>query len=160
MAQRRSLTPLAAALLDLDHFKQINDRFGHAKGDEVLAAVGAALRSCLRASDFAGRFGGEELLVLLPETTAQEALALTERIRDMIASIRVQGVERAITVSIGVADLIQHGGDASGLLRQADRALYTAKATGRNRVVIAGADDPPVENGEVAVGALGSSEPG
>ena len=142
---------------DLDHFKQINDRFGHAKGDEVLAAVGAALRSCLRASDFAGRFGGEELLVLLPETTAQEALALTERIRDMIASIRVQGVERAITVSIGVADLIQHGGDASGLLRQADRALYTVKATGRNRVVIAGADDPPVENGEVAVGVLGSS---
>ena len=66
----------------------------------MLAAVGAALRSCLRASDFAGRFGGEELLVLLPETTAQEAPALTERIRDMIASIRVQGVERAITVSI------------------------------------------------------------
>ena len=152
----RSLTPLAAAMLDLDHFKQINDRFGHAKGDEVLAAVGAALRSCLRASDFAGRFGGEELLVLLPETTAQGALALTERIRDMIASIRVQGVERAITVSIGVADLIQHGGDASGLLRQADRALYTAKATGRNRVVIACAE----ENGEVAVGVLGaSSEP-
>ena len=67
----RTITPLAAAMLDLDHFKQINDRFGHAKGDEVLAAVGAGLRSCLRASDFAGRFGGEELLVLLPETTAQ-----------------------------------------------------------------------------------------
>ena len=156
----RSLTPLAAAMLDLDHFKQINDRFGHAKGDEVLAAVGAALRSCLRASDFAGRFGGEELLVLLPETTAQEALALTERIRDMVASIRVQGVERAITVSIGVADLVQHGGDASGLLRQADRALYAAKARGRNRVVIAGADEPAAENGEVAVAVLGpSSEP-
>ena len=69
----------------------------------------------------------------------------------------MQGVERAITVSISVADLIQHGGDVSGLLRQADRALYTAKATGRNRVVIAGSDDPPAENGEVAVGVLGSS---
>lgn len=141
----RSLTPLAAAMLDLDHFKQINDRFGHAKGDEVLAAVGAALRSCLRASDFAGRFGGEELLVLLPATSAQDALALTERIRSTIGSIRVPGVDRAITVSIGVADLIQHGGDAPGLLRQADRALYTAKAMGRNRVVVAGADEPSTE---------------
>jgi len=153
----RSLTPLAAAMLDLDHFKQVNDRFGHAKGGEVLAAVGAALRSCLRASDFAGRFGGEELLVLLPETSAQDALALTERIRDTVASIRVQGVERAITVSIGVAALIQHGGDAAGLLRQADRALYTAKATGRNRVVIAGADDPPAENTGIPDGVNGSS---
>jgi predicted signal transduction protein with EAL and GGDEF domain len=71
-----------------------------------------------------------------------------------LLGIRVQGVERAITVSIGVADLIQHGGDASGLLRQADRALYTAKATGRNRVVIAGANDSHTENGEVAVGVL------
>jgi diguanylate cyclase (GGDEF)-like protein len=111
----------------------------------VLAAVGAALRSCLRASGFAGRFGGEELLVLLPETTAQNALALTERIRDTVASIRVPGVDRSITVSIGVAGLIQHAGDAPGLLRQADRALYTAKATGRNRVVIAGAQVPSSE---------------
>lgn len=147
----RTITPLAAAMLDLDHFKQINDRFGHAKGDEVLAAVGAALRSCLRASDFAGRFGGEELLLLLPETTAQDAVALTERIRDTIASIRVPGVDRAITVSIGVADLIQHGGDAPGLLRQADRALYTAKATGRNRVVVAHADGPVADGGPVGV---------
>ncbi len=142
----RSITPLAAAMLDLDYFKQINDRFGHAKGDEVLAAVGAALRSCLRASDFAGRFGGEELLVLLPDTTAKDAVVLAERIRDTIASIRVSGVERAITVSIGVADLIQHGGDAPGLLRQADRALYTAKATGRNRVVVAGDDTHAAES--------------
>jgi diguanylate cyclase (GGDEF)-like protein len=96
----------------------------------------------LRASDFAGRFGGEELLVLLPDTAAKDAVALAERIRDTIASIRVSGVERAITVSIGVADLIQHGGDAPGLLRQADRALYTAKATSRNRVVVAGDDEP------------------
>jgi diguanylate cyclase (GGDEF)-like protein len=139
----RSITPLAAAMLDLDHFKQINDRFGHAKGDEVLAAVGAALRSCWRASDFAGRFGGEELLVLLPDTSAKDAVVLAERIRETIASIRVPGVDRAITVSIGIADLIQHGGDAPGLLRQADRALYTAKATGRNRVVVAGDNDPP-----------------
>jgi diguanylate cyclase (GGDEF)-like protein len=136
----RSITPLAAAMLDLDHFKQVNDQFGHAKGDEVLAAVGAALRSCLRASDFAGRFGGEELLLLLPDTSAEGAVPLAERIRSTVASIRVPGVDRMITVSIGIADLIQHGGDAPGLLRQADRALYTAKATGRNRVVVASAD--------------------
>jgi diguanylate cyclase (GGDEF)-like protein len=148
----RSISPLAAAMLDLDHFKQVNDRFGHAKGDEVLAAVGAALRSCLRASDFAGRFGGEELLVLLADTTAEDAVALADRIRQTVAAIRVPGVERAITVSIGVADLIQHGGDAAGLLRQADRALYTAKATGRNRVVVAGADSGEQPDGPVPAG--------
>jgi diguanylate cyclase (GGDEF)-like protein len=146
----RSITPLAAAMLDLDHFKQINDRFGHAKGDEVLAAVGATLRSCLRESDFAGRFGGEELLVLFPDTTAGDVVPLAERIRSAVESIRVPGVERTITVSIGLADLIQHGGDASGLLRQADRALYTAKGLGRNRVVVANADGhgrPEVHDG-------------
>jgi diguanylate cyclase (GGDEF)-like protein len=146
----RSITPLAAAMLDLDHFKQVNDRFGHAKGDEVLAAVGAALRSCLRASDFAGRFGGEELLLLLPDTSAEGAAPLAERIRSTIASIRVPGVERMITVSIGIADLIQHGGDDAGLLRQADRALYSAKATGRNRVVVANTDGGPAGGDDVA----------
>jgi diguanylate cyclase (GGDEF)-like protein len=134
----RSITPLSALMLDLDHFKQVNDRFGHAKGDEVLAAVGAAVASCMRGGDFAGRFGGEELLVLLPDTTAEGAASAAERLRTTIAAISVPGVERAITVSIGIADLIQHGGDAPGLLRSADRALYAAKATGRNRVVTAG----------------------
>jgi diguanylate cyclase (GGDEF)-like protein len=154
----RSVTPLTAAMLDLDHFKQINDRFGHAKGDEVLAAVGAALRSCLRASDFAGRFGGEELLVLLPDTTAEDAVALAERIRGSVAEVRVPGVEVAVTVSIGLADLIQHGGDAPGLLRQADRALYTAKATGRNRVVVAGTE-PDVDEHDQTGGPAGAGDP-
>jgi predicted signal transduction protein with EAL and GGDEF domain len=95
------------------------------------------------AGDFAGRFGGEDLLVLLPDTPAGDAVALAERIRATVAAITVLGVEGAITVSIGVADLIQHGGDAAGLLRQADRALYAAKAMGRNRVMVAGADDQP-----------------
>ena len=138
----RSVTPLAALMLDLDQFKQVNDRFGHAKGDEVLAAVGAALRSSLRAGNFAGRFGGEELLVLLPDTTAEDALVVAEKMRGMIAAISVPGVERGITVSIGVADLIQHS-DAPGLLRQADRALYAAKAAGRNRTVVAPRGDGP-----------------
>jgi len=81
--------------------------------------------------------------VLLPDTTAEGAVPLAERIRGTISAITVPGVERSITVSIGIADLIQHGGDAPGLLRQADRALYTAKALGRNRVVVAPVADGP-----------------
>lgn len=133
----RSITPLAAVMLDLDHFKQINDRFGHGKGDEVLAAVGAAMRSSLRASDFAGRFGGEEFLLLLPDTTIDGALQVAEKIRNTIATITVPGVERDITASLGIAALLDHAGNASGLLREADRALYAAKAAGRNRTIIA-----------------------
>jgi diguanylate cyclase (GGDEF)-like protein len=137
----RSVSPLAAVVLDLDHFKQINDRFGHGKGDEVLAAVGAALTSCLRESDFAGRFGGEEFLILLPETTITGAVQVAEKIRVSVASIKVTGVERDITASLGIAGLIETAGGATGLLREADRALYAAKAAGRNRTVVATSSD-------------------
>jgi diguanylate cyclase (GGDEF)-like protein len=138
----RSLAPLSAMMLDLDHFKQINDRFGHDKGDEVLAAVGAALASLLRAGDFAGRFGGEEFLILLPDTSVDDAAHVAEKIRARIASISVLGVERDITASLGVAGLLVHAGNATGLLREADRALYAAKAAGRNQVVSASVLDP------------------
>jgi diguanylate cyclase (GGDEF)-like protein len=137
----RSITPLSALMLDLDHFKQINDRFGHDTGDEVLAAVGAALASCLRAGDFAGRFGGEEFLILLPDTALDGALHVAEKVRTTIAAISVQGVERDITASLGIADLLAHAGNATGLLREADRALYAAKAAGRNLAVSASALD-------------------
>ena len=133
----RSLTPLTAVILDLDHFKQINDRFGHAAGDEVLAAVGAALTAGLRESDFAGRFGGEEFLVLLPDTDADSALLVAEKVRAAVSTIRVPGVDRDITASAGVADLLAHGGTAASMLREADRALYAAKAAGRDRTVLA-----------------------
>jgi diguanylate cyclase (GGDEF)-like protein len=154
----RTSSPLSAAMLDLDHFKQVNDRFGHGKGDEVLAAVGAAVRSCLRASDFAGRFGGEELLVLLPDTSAEAAVVLAERVRATVAAIAVPGVTREITVSIGIADLLQRGGDAVGLLRQADRALYAAKAAGRNRTVVAPGEEQP-GGGPADSGAAGGAAP-
>lgn len=124
----RSITPLTVAMLDLDHFKQINDRFGHGAGDEVLAAVGAAIRSCLRASDFAGRYGGEEFLLMLPETSTDGGLDVAERIRNAIASITVPGMERDITASIGIAELLAHAGNATGVVHEADRALYAAKA--------------------------------
>jgi diguanylate cyclase (GGDEF)-like protein len=130
----RSLNPLAAVLLDLDHFKQINDVYGHDKGDEVLASVGATLTAGLRASDFAGRYGGEEFLLLLPETDAEGARILVERLRLAIAAITIKAVDLRVTASFGIAVLPDHAVDASSLLRQADRALYAAKAAGRNRV--------------------------
>ena len=132
----RSVTSLVAIMLDLDHFKQINDQFGHGKGDEVLAAVGVALSSSLRASDFAGRFGGEEFLVLLPETTLDGAVVIAEKIRLAIAALAVPDIH-AVTASLGIADLLQHAGSSERLLREADRALYSAKAAGRNRTVVA-----------------------
>ena len=143
----RSLTPLVAVMLDLDHFKQINDRFGHGRGDEVLAAVGAALRAGLRASDFAGRFGGEEFLVLLPDTDLTGAAVVAESVRAAIAAITVPGVERDITASLGIADLLASGTSA-GLLQAADQALYAAKAAGRNRVMLAAT--PPLLPGRAA----------
>jgi diguanylate cyclase (GGDEF)-like protein len=134
----RSLTPLAVILLDLDHFKQINDRYGHAKGDEVLAAVGTSIGSCLRSSDFAGRFGGEEFLILLPETTIVGATVIAERIRNAVSAVVVPELDRQVTASLGVAVLPNHAGHAAGLLRESDHALYAAKAAGRDRVVVAG----------------------
>lgn len=106
----------------------------------MLAAVGTALQACIRTSDFAGRFGGEEFVVLLPGTTAEGAVIVAEKMRHAVASLVVPGVGREITISIGLADLLQHGGSASELIRQADRVLYAAKAGGRNRTAVATLD--------------------
>ncbi|OJF15178.1 GGDEF domain-containing protein [Couchioplanes caeruleus] len=133
----RALDPLAVVLIDLDHFKQINDLYGHDKGDEVLAAVGAMFAASLRASDFAGRFGGEEFLVLLPGTSSREAKGVAEHLRTAMSAITIPHFERKITASFGVAVLPDHAPDAATLVRQADRALYLAKAAGRDRVHIA-----------------------
>ena len=133
----RTKTPLAAALLDLDHFKQVNDTYGHGRGDDVLAAVGAALRDALRESDFIGRLGGAEFVALLPATDSAGAATAAEKIRAAIAALAVPGIDRGITISIGVAVIPEHAGDADGLLRAADRALYAAKEHGRNRVEVA-----------------------
>jgi diguanylate cyclase (GGDEF)-like protein len=133
----RTAAPLAAILFDLDHFKQINDTHGHPKGDEVLAAVGDVAGSVVRASDFAGRYGGEEFLVLLPGTQSEGARLVAEKLREAISELQVAGVERRITASFGVAAVPEHAGDANELLRQADRALYVAKRDGRDRVHVA-----------------------
>jgi diguanylate cyclase (GGDEF)-like protein len=133
----RTLSPLAALLLDLDHFKHVNDVYGHDRGDEVLAAVGVALRNIVRDSDFVGRYGGEEFLVLLPATDVDGAVQLAEALRHAIAAIVLPGFDHPITASVGVALLPQDGGDAVTLFRSADRALYAAKRNGRNRLELA-----------------------
>jgi diguanylate cyclase (GGDEF)-like protein len=129
----RGLVPLAALMCDLDHFKEVNDRFGHGRGDDVLAAVGAALLHSLRAGDFAGRYGGEEFLILLPSTGTEGAVEAAERLRASVAQIRVPAVDRQISLSVGIAVIPDHAIDAQSLERAADRALYAAKKAGRNR---------------------------
>ena len=130
----RTSSPLAALLLDLDKFKEVNDSYGHAIGDDVLAALGITLQATLRASDFVGRYGGEEFVILLPDTGRAEAEQVAEKILGAVATITVAGVNRPITASIGLAVLPDDANDSITLLRNADRALYTAKSNGRNRV--------------------------
>jgi diguanylate cyclase (GGDEF)-like protein len=130
---------LAALMLDADHFKTINDRFGHAVGDRVLAALAHGIGALLRPGDILGRVGGEEFLLLLPHGDLADARALAEALRAQVAtmSLELDGEVLPITVSIGVAVRTPADLDASGLVRRADRALYAAKRAGRNRVVAA-----------------------
>jgi diguanylate cyclase (GGDEF)-like protein len=144
----RSLTSLTALALDLDHFKQINDRFGHDRGDDVLAAVGRLLADSVRESDFAARAGGEEFCILLSDTSLEGALSVAEKLRSAIARLEVPGVDTQISGSFGVACYPLHAMDAPTLLRKADRALYVAKQRGRNRVEAAtvhGTDAAPTQ---------------
>ena len=127
---------LSLLVIDLDHFKRINDTFGHPVGDEVLAKASKVIRSSVRESDMVARFGGEEFTVILPGATGQQATMVAENIR---AAIETAGWNHApITASIGLASLKPvQGGSAPGLMQQADRALYEAKHAGRNRVAAA-----------------------
>lgn len=126
----------AALMIDVDHFKAINDRFGHAEGDNVLATVAAVIASQLRTSDVLGRIGGEEFLIWLPETSIEAAMALAERLRAAVADLQFElgGDPQTITVSIGAAARTTADLQPEMLIRRADRALYVAKHAGRNRV--------------------------
>ncbi|TRZ99223.1 MAG: diguanylate cyclase [Rhodocyclaceae bacterium] len=128
---QRYQRPLSAIFFDLDHFKRINDAYGHAAGDTVLAGVAESLKSCLREYDLLGRFGGEEFVVLLPETGIEDALQVAERMRVDVAGMRLPQIPETITVSAGLAEWTQ---DETGedLLKRSDRALYRAKQAGRN----------------------------
>jgi diguanylate cyclase (GGDEF)-like protein len=130
---------MAVLALDLDHFKRINDRLGHDKGDDVLAAAAQAFQSTLRASDFVGRQGGEEFIALLPDTGLAGALSAAENVRAAIHRLEVPGIDLPVSASLGVAVFPEDGLEPEGLLRAADRALYAAKAGGRNRVASAAA---------------------
>jgi diguanylate cyclase (GGDEF)-like protein len=128
----RNGMPLALLFMDVDRFKEINDRLGHAAGDRVLARVAAILRRCCRASDLAGRWGGDEFVLIAPLTGRHQAMSVGERIRAAMAG------ESGVTLSIGVADLGQAGGtSAERLYTCADLALRHAKDRGRNCVVLA-----------------------
>ena len=131
--------PLAVAIADIDHFKAVNDTHGHLAGDAVLAGVSAAMRDLLRDCDLCGRFGGEEFALLLPRTTAAQALEVTERIRQGISQLAIPRDGAAairVTISIGVAVPSQARRTLDDLLAAADHALYQAKRSGRNRVVM------------------------
>ncbi|HUO33852.1 MAG TPA: diguanylate cyclase [Candidatus Acidoferrum sp.] len=130
----------AIAMLDIDHFKQVNDRFGHQAGDAVLQEVTRRISSCIRSYDMLGRYGGEEFLILIPSTDANRALSLAERVRTSIANNEVTVTYGSVCVSasVGLAVSVPGAiGETDRLLREADTALYRAKANGRNRCELA-----------------------
>jgi len=146
---RSSGAPLALLLVDVDHFKRVNDSHGHLIGDDVLRALATELRQQVRESDVVGRFGGEEFTVLLPRTDADGACRIAERLRSSAGLLSVAAAEASIsvTVSIGVAVLGEHGSDLFELLAAADLALYRAKDDGRNlvRLYAAAQELPPAQ---------------
>jgi diguanylate cyclase (GGDEF)-like protein/PAS domain S-box-containing protein len=134
---RRYGAPLAVLMLDIDHFKQVNDSFGHDAGDEVLKKLVDSCLQTLRSSDLFGRFGGEEFVALLPETSEQAALQTCERLSQELAGTRIRTHRGTIqiTASIGLTMLTGSDQDLDSLLKRADNALYEAKNAGRNLIV-------------------------
>ena len=140
MRAERKKTPLALIVLDLDHFKGINDTFGHDAGDYVLTSVAREVMANIRDSDMACRFGGEEIVLILPECDQATAIQRAEKIRASIMSLDLRFVGNAvppITASFGVAQFPEHGREANALIHAADQAMYRAKERGRNRVMLA-----------------------
>lgn len=136
---RRHDRPLAIAMLDIDHFKRVNDTYGHHTGDLVLRAMAQACTLGLRASDYFGRIGGEEFVCVMPEASPEDALACAERMRLAIAALQVptDAGPLHVTVSLGVAVLDHRHDNWESLLRAADAALYRAKTAGRNQTMLA-----------------------
>ncbi len=134
----RSGSSLALVMLDIDRFKRFNDRYGHQAGDRVLAQSGRAVAGAVRGIDIAGRYGGEELVLVLVEVEAEAAVAAVERVRAAIAEVRLPNVQEAVTASAGVA--LHHGAfdraDVAELIRRADQALYKSKEDGRDRTTL------------------------
>lgn len=147
--------PLCVLFLDLDHFKSLNDRYGHLAGDDVLTALVKVVQDSIRPADFLFRVGGEEFCCLLPNTRIGEAEVVAERIRWQVenATVNVAGTAVKVTVSLGVASTELFGYELDPLMRRADMAVYLAKRQGRNRVVVAERDGPASDRVVALIGA-------
>ena len=135
---RRYKHPMSLLLFDLDHFKSINDTYGHLAGDAVLIKVADLVRDSLRESDVAGRYGGEEFGIILPDTSGPGAMVVAERLRQSVESTLVsfEKLQIAMSISIGVAEFSATFSNAEDMIAKADEALYKAKQAGRNRVIL------------------------
>lgn len=141
--------PLSLLMLDIDHFKKVNDRHGHLSGDMVLKQLGQELKMFLREHDLVGRIGGEEFVMLLPETSLDEATAIAERLRQSVEKLTLSILNEqaiTITVSIGVASAMEEEQNLDNIWQTADERLYQAKTSGRNRVITAPAKSYPLFN--------------
>lgn len=137
----RTAAPLALIVVDIDHFKRVNDTHGHQKGDAVLVGVAWRLQTVAKGKGKVYRYGGEEMLIVLPNHSLQEATAVAERARSELERGQVEGI--AVTASFGVSTLPEHGRTSAELIKGADTALYDAKNRGRNLVRICGEPEPP-----------------
>ncbi len=135
---RRYQRPLSVLMLDVDHFKNVNDSYGHETGDRVLRVLADACRKSLRQQDVIGRYGGEEFVAFLPETSSEIAQEVAERLRLSVAALGVASANGVVkvTVSIGVATAERGTAAVAQLINAADQAMYEAKQQGRNRVVV------------------------
>lgn len=140
---RRYDHPLSLLMVDIDHFKEINDRYGHMTGDEVLRTIGGILKGNIRTADIAARFGGEEFVVLLPETTKESARVTAEKLRAAIEHHPFNSSDQTlihVTASFGVSFIKKTGkikaSAADQIIKMADEAMYQAKQAGRNRVLV------------------------
>src|SRR6478672_236056 len=149
--------PLSVAFVDIDHFKAVNDTYGHAVGDEVLRGVAQAIQSNLRATDMVGRYGGEEFMLLLTETNVEEGAILTEKLRSIVAAQRstAEGQTLSVTISIGIAGGVGARLTSDALVRDADAAMYSAKSLGRNQTYIFAEPDEDARVPRAPISAAG-----
>jgi diguanylate cyclase (GGDEF)-like protein len=149
--------PLSVAFVDIDHFKAVNDTYGHAFGDEVLRGVAQAIQSNLRATDMVGRYGGEEFMLILTETNVEEGAVLTEKLRNIVAAQRftVEGQALSVTISIGIVGGVGARLSSDALVRDADAAMYSAKSLGRNQTYIFAEPDEDARVPRAPISAAG-----
>jgi diguanylate cyclase (GGDEF)-like protein len=149
---RRDNAPLCVVMVDLDNLKPLNDTFGHDAGDEVLRALAHLLRDNLRKSDISCRYGGDEFVLVLPDSSVADTRHRVEKIRDLVKEKQIRHDGKLldpITISVGIAAAPEHGSTAAELIQAADHAMYAAKQAGRNRIVIYAAQESPIVRNEM-----------